>query len=124
VAPPGPQTLLQIPGGARATVAAPQDGVNVDGARLKNVAFNTEFFNVYRMRPIRSASIRRSIRSNALPALPPSKVDNRTVCLAYHTKEQCNGDCPRAADHVAYTATEYGPLRDWCVAIYPEGEGN
>ena len=104
--------------------AVPREGGNVDGALLNNVAFNTELFNTYWMRPIRSASIRQSIRSNALPALPASKVDNQPMCLAYHTKGQCNGDCPRVADHVAYTTVEYGPLREWRVANYPEGEGN
>ena len=120
-----PTAPVVTPEGAPlAGAVVPREGGNVDGSRLNNVAFNMEIFNVYRMRPIRNSSIRRSIRSNALPALPASKVDNQPMCLAYHTKGQCNGDCPLAADHEAYTTVEYGPLRDWCVANYPEGEGN
>ena len=43
-------------------------------------------------------------------------VDGQTMCLAWHTKGQCNSDCPRVVDHVSYTASDYKPLHDWCVA--------
>ena len=90
-----PLTPALAPAGAPMVGAVvPCEGGNVDSAHLNNVAFNTELFNTYRMRPIRSASICRSIWSNALPALPASMTDNQPMCLAYHTKGQCNDDCP------------------------------
>ena len=105
-------------------MAAPQVGANVDGAQLNNVGFNTDYFNTFCTRPVRSATICKSIQSNVLPALPLSKVVNKSMCMTYHTKGQYNGDCPRVSDHVANTAAEDVPLRDWCLANYPEGEGN
>ena len=73
----------------------------------------------YRSRPVKSARIRRQIRANTLPALPLSKVNNQTMCLAFHTKGKCNAECPRVTDHIAYTAAEYAPLLDWYADNYP-----
>ena len=41
------------------------------------------------------------------------------MCLAYHTKGQCNVGCGRKADHVPYTNDEYAPLVTWCAANFP-----
>jgi hypothetical protein len=107
------------PLGAAPGGGAPPGGEN---GRTNNVGFNAELFMTYRSRPVKSASIRRQIRANTLPALPMSKVDNQTMCLAFHTKGQCNAECPRVTDHVAYTAAEYAPLLEWCAANYPAAE--
>lgn len=56
------------------------------GARTNNVESNVEFFITLRNRSVRSASICRSIRANAFPALPVSKVDFQSMCLAFHAK--------------------------------------
>ena len=98
-------------------LGGPPGGENA--GRTNNVGFNAELFMTYRSRPVKSASIRRQIRANTLLALPLSTVDTQTICLAFHTKGQCNAECPHVADHVAYTAEEYAPLLDWCATNYP-----
>lgn len=86
-----------------------------------NPYFQEDKFGVYRqMRAISTRSIRRKIADKALPPLPKSKVDQQPMCLAWHTKGQCNGRCPRAADHVEYKATELQDLVNWCASNYPK----
>ena len=71
---------------------------------------------------VASRAVRDLISAKKLPPLPVSKVDGKPMCLAWHTKEMCNGDCPRAADHVEYTVEEYAPLCEWCRVNYPRDE--
>ena len=87
-------------------------------SRLNNVGFNSQLFSSYRTSSVRCAEIRRRIAAGDKPALPLSKVDQQAMCLAWHCKGQCNAACPRAADHVAYTAEEYAPLVAWCTANF------
>ena len=71
---------------------------------------------------IKSRDVRDKIKRGDLPALPLSKADGKAMCLAWHTKGLCNPECPRAADHVVYSAEEYTPLCAWCTANYPKAE--
>ena len=85
-----------------------------------NINFASHLFTSYKERPHKSATIRKKIKNGELPPLPPSKVDQHPMCLAFHTKGQCNLSCPRAADHVVYTDPEYVPICGWCTTNYPE----
>ena len=85
-----------------------------------NINFASHLFTSYKERPHKSATIRKKIKSGELPPLPLSKVDQLPMCLAFHTKGQCNLSCPRAADHVVYTDPEYVPICGWCTTNYPE----
>ena len=100
--------------------SAPSGGGGVAGAggRLNNVNFNESLFQTYKVNSVRCSDIRRKIAEGTKPALPLSKVDQAPMCLAWHTKGQCNRGCPRAADHVVYTTAEYQPLKTWCSANY------
>lgn len=40
------------------------------------------------------------------------------MCLAYHTKDQCNIKCPCLADYFPYTSSEYTYLVTWCSECY------
>jgi hypothetical protein len=96
--------------------ASPQPTTN---GRLNNSSFNTQLFQQYRTSAVRCADLRRKVAEGALPALPNSKVNNQVqLCLAWHTKGQCNTNCPRVSDHVAYTAQEYQGLVTWCTSHY------
>jgi hypothetical protein len=86
-----------------------------------NPHFLEEVFGAYRkLNKVRTRDIRRMITSKDLPELPLSKVDKQALCLAWHTKGQCNNRCPRAIDHVAYTKDELRELAQWCTAHYPK----
>ena len=83
--------------------------------RAENTHFNTTLFGTYRHSSIKTRNIRRRIADGELPALPASKNDSsKPVCLAWHTKGQCNTNCPLVSDHVAYSAEEYAALAAWC----------
>jgi len=43
---------------------------------------------------------------------------SKPMCLAWHTKGQCNANCPCASDHVQYSAPKLAPLATWCVIGY------
>ena len=121
---PAPPTPHPTPIGNEFPMAGGGGGVGGGGGggssgRRNNTSFNTSLFGTYKSNPSRSSEIRRKIRSGEIPALPASKVDGGSVCLAWHTKGQCNLECPRCADHVMYTAEEYQPLVTWCAANYP-----
>ena len=97
-------------GGAR-----PAGGRNGTGDRVENTHFNTTLFGTYKASTIKSKTLRDKIARNELPPLPPSKVNaSKPVCLAWHTKGQCNSLCAHTADHVAYSAEEYAALATWC----------
>jgi hypothetical protein len=91
----------------------PEDAPN------NNPHFLEDMFGVYKkLNKVRTRDIRRKIAGKELPVLPLSKVDKQPMCLAWHTKGQCNTRCPRAADHVAYTAEELKELAQWCMTNY------
>jgi hypothetical protein len=93
----------------------------VDNATASNPHFQEDKFGKYRqLRSVSTRSIRRKIAEKALPPLPLSKVDKEPMCLAWHTKGQCNVRCPRAVDHVAYQASELQELVTWCASHYPK----
>jgi hypothetical protein len=97
-----------------------EGGAN-DDAAASNPHFLENVFGEYRkLSKVRTRQIRRKIAEKELPALPLSKVDKQPMCLAWHTKGQCNIRCPRAADHVAYTPDEAKNLAQWCVVNYPK----
>ena len=75
-----------------------------------NLHFASHLFLSYKERPFKSATFRKKIKSGDVPALSPSKVNQAPMCLAFHTKGQCNVTCPRAVDHVVYTDPEYVPM--------------
>ena len=90
-------------------------GRNSTGERMENTHFNTALFGTYKTSPIKSKFLREKIARNELPPLPASKINSsKPVCLAWHTKGQCNSLCPHIADHVAYSAEEYAALATWC----------
>jgi hypothetical protein len=98
----------------------PKD-TQAEDATASNPHFLEAVFGEYRkLNKVRTRQIRRKIAEKDLPALPLSKVDRQPVCLAWHTKGQCNVRCPRAADHVAYTAEEAQELAQWCASHYPK----
>ena len=103
-------------GGNQGRGANPGGG---DTSRTTNATFNALLFNTYKSSQVRCADIRREITAGNKPSLPLSKVDTQQpMCLAWHTKGQCNSNCPRSSDHVAYTSSEYQPLVTWCSANY------
>ena len=87
--------------------------------RAVNTSFNVSLFGSYKTSGIKARALRDKIEQGTLVALPKSKVDiAQPMCLAWHTKGQCNARCPCAYDHVQYSATEYAPLATWCVIGY------
>ena len=106
-------------GGGNGGVRGAGNQFGSDTNRTTNATFNAILFSTYKASQVRCADIRRAITAGTKPALPLSKVDTQQpVCLAWHTKGQCNSNCPRATDHVSYTSTEYQPLVTWCAANY------
>lgn len=88
------------------------------GLQVVNPNFNAGLFQTYKDSTFRSQTIRVKIRNGELPALPLSKVDQQSMCLAYHTKGVCNSNCAHSTDHVLYTKDEYTPSCTWCTACY------
>ncbi len=85
------------------------------GERVENTHFNVALFGAYQTSSIKSKVLRAQIERGELLPLPVSKNDaTKPVCLAWHTKGQCNTLCPLTSDHVTYTIEEYGPLVTWC----------
>lgn len=94
---------------------------------VHNPKFNEGLFGDIKVRkvngkPVKSRDIRTKINRGETPELPPSKVDQQPMCLAWHTKGMCNPACPRVNDHADYTDAEYGPLSSWCSDHYPKAE--
>jgi hypothetical protein len=85
------------------------------GTRVDNTHFNEALFGTYRTSSVKSKALRSKVERGELPPLPPSKANSsRPVCLAWHTKGQCNINCPHTTDHIAYSAEDYAPLAAWC----------
>jgi hypothetical protein len=77
---------------------------------------NKTLFGAIKTSSIKSAALRTKIRKGHLPALPMSKVESqKPMCLAWHTKAQCNSNCSCAYNHVTYNAKENTNLATWCV---------
>ena len=87
--------------------------------RVDNTHFNESLFDDYKRSTKKSAELRKRIKNGELKALPPSKVDsNIPMCLAWHTKGQCNTGCPLVKDHVPYSGEEYVSMKSWCQECY------
>jgi hypothetical protein len=115
-------TPSAIPGGTprEEPTKSPKDTMP-DDAAASNPHFLEGLFGEYhKLNKVRTRQIRRKIAEKELPALPVSKVDGQPMCLAWHTKGQCNVRCPRAVDHVAYTTEEAKELATWCASNYPK----
>ena len=98
-------------GGGGSTARAGSTAID----RVENTHFNTTLFGTYCHSATKTRALRQKIAAGELPALPPSKNDSsKPVCLAWHTKGQCNTNCPLTSDHVAYSAAEYAALATWC----------
>ena len=89
---------------------------------VANPQFNEDLFGCFKNSRMSCRAMRQKISGGQLPELPPSKVDQLPICLAYHAKGQCNQRCGRKADHVPYLATEYEPLANWCNTNWPQEE--
>ncbi len=90
-------------------------GTITSNDRVENTHFNNALFGSYRISAIKTKAIRQKIAAGDIPPLPPSKNDSsKPLCLAWHTKGQCNTNCPLTSDHVAYSAEEYTALATWC----------
>lgn len=92
---------------------------------VASAAFNNTQFNP-RFQPFKdSVATCRDVRANIgtnpgqVRALPLSRVDQKPMCLAFHTKGVCNPNCGRIADHVAYTNAQYDSLFEWCQECFP-----
>ena len=111
----GASSLSQGTTGSSAPAPITAPAPSTAGVRLENTHFNTALFGTYKTSSIKSRDIRRKVERGDLPPLPPSKMNaSKPVCLAWHTKGQCNSNCPCLLDHVAYTPDEYAPLVAWC----------
>ena len=86
-----------------------------NNTRADNPSFNQGLFGAYKVSSIKSADLRKKIAQSLLEPLPRSRLNStQPMCLAWHTKGQCNAVCPAHEDHVAYTEAEYAPLATWC----------
>jgi hypothetical protein len=85
---------------------------------VDNPTFDTSLFGEYKTGAIKSKTLCDRIKKQEIRTLPTSKIDGSPMCLAYHTKRQCNTKCPRLADHVPYTSAEYADLPTWCIECY------
>ena len=98
------------PGGAAGAAQSPHFNESLFGEiKKRKIGSNT----------IKSRDVRTKIERGDIPELPPSKVDQQPMCLAWHTKGMYNPDCPHVADHVEYSSAEYVPLCGWCSLHYP-----
>jgi len=101
-------------------------GLNRNGLpinlRLNNTAFNPLFTVFKNMAGVSCKSVKEKIRSGALPVLPLSKVEPaKSICLAWHTRAECNTNCSCFYDHVTtYTDAELQPLHAWCTEHFHE----
>jgi hypothetical protein len=90
-----------------------------NGERMENTGFNASLFGSYKVSPIKTKTLRDKVSQGTLAALPKSKVDvANPMCLAWHSKGQCNSRCPCAYDHVQYSAPKLAPLASWCAIGY------
>jgi hypothetical protein len=111
----------RTPGATPGGAPKKPEGNQLEDVATSNPNFVESVFGEYRkLNKVRTRQIRRKIAEKELPPLPLSKVDKQPMCLAWHTKGQCNSRCPRAVDHVVYNTDELKELAQWCVAHYPK----
>jgi len=88
---------------------------NPNDNRTVNTNFNEALLGSYKVSSIKCKALRDKILQQNLGALPRSKVNlSEPMCLAWHSKGQCNTNCACVADHVQYSA----PMKAWCVIGY------
>jgi uncharacterized membrane protein YgcG len=101
-------------GGGKSLSDGPPKSVRID-----NTHFNGALFDQYKVHKTKARALRDKIAKKEIRDLPASKMDaSMPMCLAWHTKAQCNTACPRAKDHVTYSADEYKELAVWCGECY------
>jgi hypothetical protein len=101
----------------------PPLGGNTSGTRLNNTAFISSMFQRYKdMANVSCKSLREKIRAGTLPPLPMSKIEpSKPMCLAWHSRGECNSNCSCKYDHVlTYLPAECQPILDWCNANFSE----
>ena len=77
------------------TLSAQQNkDTDKESTRVDTPTFDTSLFGEYKTSAIKSKTLRDKIKKQEIRALPTSKIDGSPMCLAYHTKGQCNTKCP------------------------------
>ena len=85
------------------------------GMRVENMHFNLALFGIYKTNSMKSKTLWTKIDCGDLPPLPLFKVmSTKPMCLVWHTKGQCNTNCPSITNHIAYSPNEYAPLVTLC----------
>ena len=94
--------------------------------RVDNPDYLSSLFLSYKQRQVKTKTVRDLITKGKITTpLPRSKVDGSLEqCLGWHTIGQCNTNCPKSADHIAYTSTELAPLAQWCQTCYPADQAS
>ena len=92
------------------------------GTRINNVNFVASMFQRFReMTAVTCKMLKERIRSGVLPPLPMSKGDaTKPMCLAWHSRGECNTICACKNDHVQYSNSELAPFLTWCNANFKE----
>ena len=84
-----------------------------ESTRMDNPTFDTSLFGEYKTSAIKSKTLHDKIKKQEIRTLPTSKIVGSPMCLAYHTKGQCNIKCPRLADQ--------SPIPQQSMLIWPLG---
>ena len=89
---------------------------------MNNTGFSQSLFCRFKdMVTINCRVLRDKARRNVLPLLLMSKVvPTKPMCLACHTRSECNSNCSYKYDHVEYLESEYQSLLDWCNTNFHE----
>jgi hypothetical protein len=92
------------------------------GTRINNVNFVASMFQRFRdLTAVTCKMLKERIRSGVTPPLPMSKGDaTKPMCLAWHSRGECNTICACKNDHVQYTNSELAPFLTWCNANFKE----
>ena len=114
---------VQSPSAIGGGGAVPPVGSRTSGTRLNNTAFISSMFQRFKdMANVSCKSLREKIRAGTLPPLPMSKVEaSKPICLAWHSRGECNSNCSCKYDHVlSYRTAECQPILEWCNANFSE----
>jgi len=92
------------------------------GTRINNVNFFASMFQRFRdLTAVTCKMLKERIRSGVTPLFPMSKGDaTKPMCLAWHSRGECNTICACKHDHVQYTNSELAPFLTWCNANFKE----